>query len=271
MKKFMKINFMPDAFIFDVDGVLLNVERSFPEVIRQGIRNGWASVCGGLTDSIGYTFEHEKIFKRHGSFNDDYDIAWTMLSIAAYSGNKKLSEAIPTPKNLSDELLTFKGTVISWVDERFGTPVPRDQIRELCAGLYIGSNGDQGLHRLEVPMLRVHWSKLPLPVGVYTGRNLIEWELAKKALGWQDFPEENIIHSDTGIYKPSPRGLEILSERLGCKDPVFFGDTGSDMKAQAAFGKGYFVAIGALLPEADYVYKETEIAVREINSLIEEE
>ncbi len=36
----MKIDFVPDAFIFDVDGVLLNVERSFPEVIRQGIQKG---------------------------------------------------------------------------------------------------------------------------------------------------------------------------------------------------------------------------------------
>ncbi len=267
----MKINFIPDALIFDVDGVLLNVERSFPEVIRQGIQKGWELVCGGITDSIGYTSEHERIFKRHGSFNDDYDIAWTMLSIAAYNGKKKLSEAIPTPGKLSNELSAFKGTVTSWMDVRFGTPVPRSEIREMCAELYIGSNGDHGLYRLEVPMLSFHWSELPFPVGVYTGRNLVEWNLAKKALGWQDFPEESTIHSDTGIHKPSPKGLEILSERLGCKCPVFFGDTGSDMKAQAAFGKGYFVAIGALLPEADYIYDQTEKAVSEIISLIEEE
>ena len=43
------------------------------------------------------------------------------------------------------------------------------------------------------------------------------------------------------------------------------------MKAQAAFGKGHFVAIGALLPEAEYIYDHTENAVKEIISLIEEE
>lgn len=267
----MKIDFIPDALIFDVDGVLLNVEKSFPEVIRQGVEKGWESVCGGVTDTAGYTSEYEKIFKRHGSFNDDYDIAWTMLSIAAYSGKKQLSESIPVPEKLSEELAAFKGTVVSWIDERFGTPVPRDTIRAMCSELYIGGKENQGLYALEVPMLSFHWSGLPFPVGVYTGRNLIEWELAKKALGWHDFPDENIIHSDSGIYKPSPKGLEILSGRFGCRAPVFFGDTGSDMKAQAAFGKGYFVAVGGLLPEADYIYDLTESAVIDIISLIKEE
>jgi phosphoglycolate phosphatase-like HAD superfamily hydrolase len=141
----------------------------------------------------------------------------------------------------------------------------------MCAELYFGTEEAPGLYRLEIPMLGSHWEELPLPVGVYTGRNLAEWHLAKNALGWQDFPDDRIIHSDTGIYKPSPEGLELLSKRLGCVDPVFFGDTGSDMKAQAAFGKGHFVAIGALLPEAEYIYDHTENAVKEIISLIEEE
>lgn len=267
----MKIDFVPDALIFDVDGVLLNVERSFPEVIRRGIQKGWGSVCRGITDSVGYTSEHERIFKRHGAFNDDYDIAWTMLSIAAFSGKKDLSSALPSPQMLSEELGTFSADVISWISARYGTPVPRDAVRKICAELYFGTELAPGLYRLEIPMLSLHWEDLPLPVGVYTGRNLPEWQLAKKALGWQDFPDDRIIHSDTGIHKPSPEGLELLSKRLGCTDPVFFGDTGSDMKAQAAFGKGHFVAIGELLPEADYIYDHTESAVKEIISLIEEE
>ena len=266
----MKINFMPDALIFDVDGVLLNVERSFPEVIRLGIQTGWETICGGKTDCAGYTADHEKIFKRHGSFNDDYDIAWTMLSIAASSGRNGLSEALPAPDRLNEELRTFSGNVISWISERYADPVPRDAVRKMCTELYFGTEKSPGLYRLETPMLRSHWEELGIPVGVYTGRNLAEWDLAKITLGWQDFPDDRIIHSDTGIYKPSPEGLELLSKRLGCSAPVFFGDTGSDMKAQAAFGRGYFVAIGNLLPEADYIYDDTESAVREIISLIEE-
>ncbi len=266
----MKINFIPDALIFDVDGVLLNVERSFPEVIRLGIEMGWEKICGGVADSLGYNSEYEKIFKRHGSFNDDYDIAWTMLSIAASSGEKYLSEALPSTAMLSKELNTFSGTVISWINERYAA-LERDAVRKMCSELYFGTEDSPGLYSLEIPMLGCHWQELPLPVGIYTGRNLLEWHLAKKTLMWQDFPDDKIIHSDTGIHKPSPRGLEILSDRLKSKNPVFFGDTGSDMKAHSAFAKGHFVAVGGLLPEAEYVYHDTESAVSEIISLIREE
>ena len=110
-------------------------------------------------------------------------------------------------------------------------------------------------------MLHCHWRELPLPVGIYTGRNLAEWELAKESLGWQDFPIEQVIHSDSGILKPSPSGLEILCKNLGANAPLFFGDTASDIKAYTAFGKGRFVAIGDLLPEADLIYNDTEDAL----------
>ena len=42
-----------DALIFDVDGVLLDVSRSFSEVIRRSILDGFVRFCGGETDSEG--------------------------------------------------------------------------------------------------------------------------------------------------------------------------------------------------------------------------
>ena len=71
----MKDEFKADALIFDIDGVLLDVTKSFPEVIRLCIVNGWEKFCGGAADCAGYGPEHEWVMKRHGSFNDDYDLA----------------------------------------------------------------------------------------------------------------------------------------------------------------------------------------------------
>lgn len=259
MKK--KINF--DALIFDVDGVLLDVEKSFPEVIRRCVLDGWEKFCGGVSDSGGYSDEHNRILKQHGAFNDDYDIAWLLLSISAADGAGKLSEAFPSPEKLAEEINTFKDTVPAWIASRYGNKVSRSRVREMCAKLYGDSEGG-GLHMLETPMLRSHWRELPLPVGVYTGRNLLEWELAKESLMWRDFPIERVVHSDMGIYKPSPLGLEILCERLGVKEPLFFGDTASDIMAQKAFGRGAFAAIGGLLPNAELVYNSTEEAIADL-------
>ena len=46
----MKDEFKADALIFDIDGVLLDVTKSFPEVIRLCIVNGWEKFCGGAAD-----------------------------------------------------------------------------------------------------------------------------------------------------------------------------------------------------------------------------
>ncbi|MDY3868373.1 MAG: HAD family hydrolase [Pyramidobacter sp.] len=251
-----------DALIFDVDGVLLNVERSFPEVIRQAVCLGWVQFCGGEADCAGYASPHERVMKRHGGFNDDFDLAWALLCICAASGRKKLSEAFPAPQKLDELTAGFTaGSVEEWVTRTFSPAVPRRAVRRLCARLYRGKSGGDGLCRLEMPMLRCSWRRLPLPVGIYTGRSLDEWELARRTLGWEDFPSDRVIVSDSGILKPSPRGLEILCARMGVSSPLFLGDTASDLKAFQAFGRGSFAAIGNLLPEAPAVYSSTNSAL----------
>ena len=256
----MNKDFRADALIFDIDGVLLDVTRSFPEVIRRAVFTGWERFCGGRSDAPGYHEGHERVLKRHGAFNDDYDIAWTLLSMAAASGEKLLSRALPSPEKLLFELESCRAPLTAWVAARYGAIVPRPEVRELCAELY-GGRGC-GLHLLEKPLLREHWKALELPVAIYSGRNDLEWALAKESLGWEDFPDDLIINSDSGVTKPSPEGLEILCRRLGSASPVFFGDTASDMQAQAAFGRGRFAAVGPLLPEAEFRYDTTEEAVR---------
>lgn len=249
-------NFRPDALIFDVDGVLLDVQESFPEVIRLTVLEGWEKFCGGVSDAPGYTPAHARILKRHGAFNDDYDIVWALLAMSACTGEKRLSQAFPSPERLAEEVKTLNGSLAEWVISRCGDKAPRGDIRAMCARRYFSE-----MYKLETPMLRCHWRELPLPAAVYTGRNGAEWELAKKTLGWKDFPERLVVNSDSGILKPSPEGLRLLCERLGAENPAFFGDTGSDMLAAKAFGRGYFVAVGDLLPDAAFIYETPEKAL----------
>ena len=143
----------PDLLIFDIDGVLLDVRRSFPEVIRGAVFEGWRRFCGGASDCTVYGPEHERVMKRHGGFNDDFDLAWALLEICCASGEKKLSAAFPSPERLAAETASCRDDVPGWAYKRYGDLAPRDKVRSLCCELY-GYGGRGGLHELETPLLR---------------------------------------------------------------------------------------------------------------------
>ncbi|MDR3321102.1 MAG: HAD family hydrolase, partial [Synergistaceae bacterium] len=119
----------------------------------------------------------------------------------------------------------------------------------------------KGMYSIERPLLCSHWSALPLPAYIYTGRNDAEWRLAKKILSWEDFPDDRIIGFDSGVHKPSPEGLARLCENFGHDSPLFFGDTASDRKAWEAFGRGHFIAVGDILKDESPNFHDVEEAL----------
>jgi phosphoglycolate phosphatase-like HAD superfamily hydrolase len=257
-----------DGLIFDVDGVLIDSDRSYPQVIRTAVQWGWRGLLGGVADCTAYGEAHQRVLKSHKAFNDDYDIPWALLCMAASTGEKRLSRAFPSPEELRARIDGLReGDPVSWIRREFGEPVPRSVLRSLCRALYGGDRRGEwnfprrGLVRLERPLLSVHFSRLPLPSGIYTGRPMDELLPALEMLGWEDFPRDLIVTMDMGIIKPSPKGLERISRRLGCKSPLFFGDTGSDRTAQEAFGRGTFVAVGPILEDAPLRFPDVGAAL----------
>jgi phosphoglycolate phosphatase-like HAD superfamily hydrolase len=252
----------PDCLVFDVDGVLLRSNETYREIIRLIVEGEWRK-AGRDADAPGYSAELNAVFKDHGSFNDDYDIAWTLLNIASSSGAEKLSEALPSPERLAGIIADCGGSPADWLPDRRDVKVKYELsvIHALGQDIFTGDNGRVGLWRLDRSMLGADWRTLPLPAYVYTGRNLREWSFARRTLGWLDFPDERVIHADTGVRKPSPDGLAIICSRFGHRLPLFFGDTRSDKLSFEAFGRGWFAAIGDALPDADARYPDVETAL----------
>jgi phosphoglycolate phosphatase-like HAD superfamily hydrolase len=262
-----------DALIFDVDGVLIDVERSFPQVIRTAVQWGWRAFVQGIPDRTAYREGHQRVLKNHKAFNDDYDIAWTLLCLAAEEaargGDRRLSRCFPSPEELRERLEALtEDDPVRWVRRTLGERVPREPLRSLCSALYFGDRRGEwglprkGLVRLERPNLSVHFTALPLPVGIYTGRSREELESALETLGWGDFPRELAITPESGAVKPSPKGFERIARVLGCRHPIYFGDARSDRMALEAYGRGTFVAVGPLLEEAPLRFPDLETAIR---------
>lgn len=278
----MHSRIVPDGLIFDVDGVLIDVHRSYPEVIREGIRLGWYFLLDREVPSASpFSDEHLRIAKRHPGFNDDYDIAWTLLAAAASSGANSLAEAFPSPETWEHAINTCPRNedISAWVVATFGDIPLRGETRRLCEELYFGLDYEPirkaplryvrgtGLWRNETPELSGHWSSLPLPCGIYTGRPRDELTLALEKLGWQDFPSHLCVTPEDGILKPSPEGLRLLAERMGSISPFYFGDARSDLEAQILFGRGCFIAIGDVLADHSPHRASLQDALNELDTL----
>lgn len=262
-----------DIVVFDVDGVLVDTSRSYFAAVVQAVQWAWTEVLHGEIDCEGFTERHFALTKTHPAFNDDYDIAWSIVCRAAASKNPSLSKSLPSPEEWRALLEgCTKMDVPSWVRQTFGEGVPRQLIRGVCEELYFGvpSTGEEnnallsprkGLWENERPMISCSWRSLPVPAGIYTGRTAKELHLALRGLGWEDFPNSMIITSDSGITKPSPRGLKILCETAGANNPLFLGDTESDRQTVQAYGQGAFAAIGDFLPDAELAFPGPEEAL----------
>ncbi len=267
-----------DCIVFDVDGVLMDTGESFPNVIRTAVPRIWESLLGRKSDSSPFTVRHFETSKRFPSLNDDYDICWGLLSLAASKGRESLEDSFPSPWEWEEAMAdaTESGIpLIQWVKETLGDSVPYQEVRSICEEIYFGDEktrkvlgreprfqGDPGFWTKERPLISRHWRKIPLPVGIYTGRTRKELSLALDALEWSDLPPERAVCSDDGIKKPSPEGFSILCRRLETSWPLFFGDSASDRIALRNFGKGDFIAVGGILKDVEFRFPRVEDAIR---------
>ncbi len=270
------------ALIFDVDGVLVDTDRSFPNVVITAIQWWSRFRLGVKTDAQPFTRAHYDITKKHGSFNDDYTIAWTFLSRVAALGKRRLSECRLGPGRWRQVISTCRtADPVPWVVETYGKQIPLKELRDLCDEIYFGAGTLEsalgrkpscilmrGLWNLERPMLKVHWTSFGHPVGIYTGRNRAELSLALSLLGWGDLPDEACVTLDDGIAKPSPEGFRKLETNLGFDEVFYFGDTESDRLAFSRYGKGRFIPVGPLFGDGEGVTTSlTEVLKREFPAL----
>ncbi len=268
-----------DALIFDVDGVLVDANDTYLKVIQRALKI-FLGDSGEISRGEHFTPWQYRTAKGHPCFNDDYDLAWfglcALLEFRGASPSSKREEKLP--EAIWRELLQecpLEGS-LSWIERRFPQGPPREEIRTLCEEIYFGEEYsgmtgksplrplERGLWKLDTPLVRWHWSSLPLPSAIYTGRPETELRLALGVLRWEDFPRDRCITPDLGISKPSPRGLEVLAEAMQSTNPAFFGDSQSDAQAFRSYGRGRFCPIGSLIPEMPRWYPSLNEALEDL-------
>lgn len=222
-----------DAVLFDLDGTLVDESESYREALR--------NTAQLLLDEPVSSAEALDI-KHHPGLNNDWDATWALVAQrrggppAPPTDEERASDRY---RRLKDIFQTFYLGSAVW-EELSGRAAPFEWHEPFiaCETLLVSR---ETLRRLR-----------SFTLGIATSRPRAE---ALMALHQHDLdayfsPEAVIAREDAPREKPDPAPLLVLVERLGCRQPIYVGDTVNDAHAAAAAGMP-FVAVGPLTAGMD--------------------
>ena len=182
--------------VLDVDGVLIEAERSFMEAVSRAL----AELAPGLS----WTDEHFRAFKRVGGFNNDFRLCSAAWVLAEHGAMERL-----------------------WTASGIGFPDLEAEIqqREWPAQVVVQKHYAE-TSKLESPLIELSALRsLGCDLAILTGRPPEELAMAFDVLGWA-LPA--IADAAPHLRKPSPSGLLQLADAFRAESITFVGDTRDD-------------------------------------------
>lgn len=184
------------ALLFDMDGVLVDVSRSFRRVIREVVRE----IAGREVDP-----EDVQALKEQGGFNDDVELSAELLRRGG------MDVPVEKVRGLFDAIYQGRdGRPGLWRRERW--LVPAEVLGRLARGRRVGIV--TGRTREEVALAR------RIAAGA--------WEHVECVITKDDLPP--------GRGKPAPDGILAALAALGAARGAYVGDAVDDMRAARAAG-----------------------------------
>ena len=251
----------PDALIFDIDGVLLEVKSSYLKAIELTVARVLKRCGRPAPPALSVLVARLKKVK---GYNNDWDCSYALVLIGLVAGGPEEYAGIFTALESTNQPLTvLEGTLcpllekseeydraLIWRDFQ-GYYLGRGKLKELYGG-ECDFEADP-LYLTEKPWVRAATFEslaTAYKLGVYTGRNREEADLAFAGLG---FYPAAVVADDGVSKKPDPAGLSLLQRELGFKRALYFGDSVDDATAVHRFGSAAdlrLVAVGGELPGA---------------------
>tara|TARA_B100000700_G_C14977118_1_gene824436 strand:+ start:803 stop:1606 length:804 start_codon:yes stop_codon:yes gene_type:complete len=249
-----------DAFIFDVDGVLIDTSKSFAQAVLHAVRVG-----AGSKD---FTINELNLLKSVGGFNNDWFAAMAGAAWVSYGSQYPFEEFTRRSREIAIGIEGVRG-FLPQVNTSF-----EESIQALVMEAYGGITACKKLYGFKPKTIQIpgYWQteKALIPksffnqikerMGIVTGRNQQEMNLAFEILDWQ-LPDPFVaISDDSELDKPNPEKLIKIVNRMGWQNPIFFGDTRDDMNLVKNYKKETkckmdFCSIESDLDLPDYGFK----------------
>ena len=295
-----------DSIIFDCDGVLIDVTKSYDTTINETIRYVLKEIAD-ITEDIPLTNEILLKFKSTGGFNDEIDITYSgvLCYIAAKKLNKDPTELILDVLNNADDsgityvenFLNKTDVDISDVKARLGYPSveKNDLIHATFDQLFFGpelyskifqkkSNfSEKGLIEndnviVNSELIEVLKKKFNDKIAIVTGRGLNAISSSLKELLNQFNVENSVFLEDEprDLAKPNPQSLIRAMKGLNSKNCLYVGDSMEDIilaeKSSELGFKATFCGVygSSKLPEMKknmFIKKNAPFVLESINSI----
>lgn len=250
-----------DAVVFDVDGVLIDVSKSFRQVISRTTQYYMTEIVSWPGDELYLRPDETEHFKRAGGFNSDWALTQAALLLALAKGSDRTSTAdvraaSPSVEEYMADTARRGGgmeNAKAALREVLGPDavakaealLDEAKVERVFAEFYAGRSHclrvygfepeivDQQIGELtrETVIIQPEVLDTRFQYGIVTGRLRGELDVAMEMTAL-----ESVIHptatmtADDGMHKPDPNGLITLAERMNPGAAVFVGDTLDDMR-----------------------------------------
>lgn len=274
---------MVDGIVFDIDGVLLNTEASYPQVIVDATQRTVAQCLGVApeADPALVLPTETRLFKAAGGFNSDWHLAMgcslhylvqaallgapgrmpslaelrsASPSLAEFAQSLPQGQGLPAAEEAALARLTPSAQ--EWVRSQYNQAA----IERTCCELYGGGDWCETLFGF-VPLDYTgpgycNREELTLNVellrtagkkyGIYSGRYHREALPVLERCTLNGLPEATMRFADGQYVKPNPQGLLAISEHYRLRMGIFVGDNVDDARTVQNYKRQYPGAPGFL-------------------------
>ncbi|MEA2086509.1 MAG: HAD-IA family hydrolase [Candidatus Caldatribacteriota bacterium] len=250
-----------DTLVFDIDGVLIDVQDSFKKAVCQTVQFYFKEILRFQGSENLINPEEVEYFKMAGGFNNDWNLTSAVVLFYLMKARENNLRDIdvfrsiePDIKKFTTEMLPSGGGLVKVIDlieedgnirEEILALWDRNLITKIFQEIYAGEEHCYNIYGFHPSLIKkdglIKQERIIIDknkkdflqnfsFGILTGRNKREARVALERLGWDDIvSKEKIVTADDGVEKPHPQGLKKITNSLKTKLGIYIGDTWDDL------------------------------------------